>query len=184
MTARLRREDGFGLIELITALVILNIAIFALFAMFEAGVLSIARAGRTSTAAVLAEKQLELYRSLLYQDIGLDSVLVTAAGADTVHTADTAEWNGGVQEIVAPPTCTPAIDRCMPVRTSVTGPDNHLYRLDTYIRSVTPPSNGRPVKQVTVAVRRQESSTTILAELTATFDLSTGCVYGSTTAPC
>ena len=183
MIARLRREDGFGLIELITALVILNIAIFALFAMFEAGVLSISRAGRTSTAAVLAEKQLELYRSLLYQDIGLNDTLVVAAGSDTVHTSDTAEWNGGSQLIVAPPTCTPAIDRCMPVRTSVTGPDNHVYRIDTYMRSVTP-SSGRPVKQVTVAVRKQESSTSILAELTATFDLSTGCVYGSTTAPC
>jgi type II secretory pathway pseudopilin PulG len=181
--AKLRREDGFGLIELITALVILNIAIFALFAMFQAGVLSISRAGRTSTAAVLAEKQLELYRSLLYQDIGLNDTLVTAASSDSVHTSDTAEWNGGVQEIVSPPTCTPAIDRCKPVRTSVSGPDNHVYRIDTYIRAVTP-SSGRPVKQVTVAVRKQESSTTILAELTATFDLSTGCVYGSTTAPC
>ena len=183
MIARLRREDGFGLIELITALVIMNIAIFALFAMFQAGVLSIARAGRTSTAAVLAEKQLELYRGLLYQDIGLSDVLVVAAVTDSVHTSDTAEWNGGVQEIVLPPTCTPAVDRCMPVRTSVTGPDNHVYRIDTYMRSVTP-SSGRPVKQVTVAVRKQESNATILAELTATFDLSTGCVYGSTTAPC
>ena len=179
MIARLRREDGFGLIELVTALVILNIAIFALFAMFEAGVLSISRAGRTSTAAVLAEKQLELYRSLLYQNIGLESSLVTAAASDSVHTSYTAEWNGGAQTILAG--CTTALDRCKPVRTAVVGPDGQQYRIDTYIRPVTPAS-GRAVKQVTVAVRRQESSTTILAELTATFDLATGCVYGSTTA--
>ena len=181
MIRRLRREDGFGLIELITALVILNIAIFALFAMFQAGVLSISRAGRTSTAAVLAEKQLELYRSLLYQNIGLEASLVTAAGSDAVHTSDTAEWNGGTQTTIA--SCTTVLDRCKPVRTSVTGPDGHVYRIDTYVRPVTPTS-GRAVKQVTVAVRKQESSTTILAELTATFDLATGCVYGSTTAPC
>lgn len=176
MIARLRREDGFGLIELITALMILNIAIFALFAMFEAGVLSISRAGRTSTAAVLAEKQLELYRSLLYQDIGLESTLVTAAASDTVHTSDAVEWNGGSQVIVSAPTCTPAIDRCKPVRTAVVGPDGQQYRIDTYVHAVTPTS-GRPVKQVTVAVRKQESSTPMLAELTATFDLATGCVY-------
>lgn len=181
MIERLRREDGFGLVELVTALVIMNIAIFGLFAMFNAGVLSMARASRTSTAAVLAEKQMELYRSMLYQDIGLEATLVTAAASDSVHTSDTAEWDGGSQVTAA--TCTTVLDRCKPVRTSVTGPDGKLYRIDTYIRSVTP-SSGRATKQVTVAVRRQESTSQVLAELTAAFDLWTGCVYRSTTAPC
>jgi hypothetical protein len=118
---------------------------------------------------------------MLYQDIGLEATLVTAAASDSVHTSDTAEWDGGSQVTAA--TCTTVLDRCKPVRTSVTGPDGKLYRIDTYIRSVTP-SSGRATKQVTVAVRRQESTSQVLAELTAAFDLWTGCVYRSTTAPC
>lgn len=183
MIERLRRDDAFGLIELVTALVVLNVAILALFAMFNAGVISIARASHTSTAAVLAEKQMELYRALLYQNIGLDQTLVGAA--DSTHqTWDPTEWAGGAQVIVAAPDCTPAIDECKPVRTGVVGPDNHTYRIDTYVRSVTPVS-GRATKRVTVAVRREgDLVANPLAKLNATFDLSTGCVYGSTTAPC
>jgi type II secretory pathway pseudopilin PulG len=178
---RLRREHGFGLVELITTMVILNIAIFALFAMINAGVLSISRASRTSTGAVLAEKQLETYRSLLYQDIGLHASLVSAAG-DAIHVSDTAEWNGGTQVLAT--SCNGSLDRCKPIRTGVVGADNRSYRVDTYVRSVTPAS-GRPTKRVTVAVRREDDlSANPLAKLTGIFDLSTGCVVGSPTAPC
>lgn len=181
MSTRLRREDGFGLVELITTMVILNIAIFALFAMLNAGVLSISRASRTSTAAVLAEKQLETYRSLLYQDVGLHASLVASAN-DAIHVSDTAEWNGGVQVTAA--SCNGSLARCQPIRTGVVGPDNLTYRVDTYIRSVTP-TNGRATKRVTVTVRRENNlSANPLAKLTAIFDLSTGCVVGSATAPC
>jgi hypothetical protein len=181
VTRRLRREDGYGLVELITTMVLLNIGIFALFAMLNAGVLSISRAGRTSTASVLAEKQLETYRSLLYQNIGLDASLVSSAG-DSIHTSDSAEWNSGTQVTVA--SCTTALTRCQPVRTGVTGADGLAYRVDTYIRSVTPAS-GRATKRVTVTVRRENNlSASPLAKLTAIFDLSTGCVVGSSTAGC
>ncbi len=181
MIERLRRDDGFGLVELITTMVILNIAIFALFAMLNAGVLSIGRASRTSTAAVLAEKQQEMYRSLLYRDIGLHPSLVAAAG-DAVHVADAAEWAGGAQVTAA--SCNASLERCQPVRTGVVGPDGRTYRIDTYIRSDTP-AGGRPTKRVTVTVRRESTPpSNPLAKLTAIFDLSTGCVVDSTTAPC
>jgi len=178
---RLRREEGFGLVELVTTMVILNIAIFALFAMLNAGVLSIGRASRTSTAAVIAEKQQETYRSLLYQDIGLHASLVAAAG-DAVHVADAAEWNGGSQVTTA--SCNGSLDRCKPIRTGVVGPDGRTYRIDTYIRAETPAA-GRPTKRVTVTVRRESVPPSgPLAKLTAIYDLSTGCIVGSTTAPC
>lgn len=181
MIARLHREDGLGLVELLTTMVILNIAIFALFAMLNAGVLSISRASRTSTAAVLAEKQLETNRSLLYKDIGLDASLVASAG-DSIHVSDAAEWNGGTQ--VSAASCTTSLDRCKPIRTGVVGADGLTYRVDTYIRAVTPAS-GRATKRVTVAVRRENNlAANPLAKLTAIFDLSTGCVVGSVTAPC
>ncbi len=183
MIERLRREDGLGLVELLMTMVILNIAIFALFAMLNAGVLSISRASRTSTASVLAEKQLEMYRSLLYKDIGLHASLVAAAG-DSIHVSDATEWNAGSQVTVASPSCTAALDRCQPIRTGVTGPDGLAYRLDTYVRSVTPAA-GRATKRVTVTVRRENNlAANPLAKLTAIFDLSTGCVVGSVSAPC
>jgi hypothetical protein len=66
----------------------------------------------------------------------------------------------------------------------VTGADGLAYRVDTYIRSVTPAS-GRATKRVTVTVRRENNlSASPLAKLTAIFDLSTGCVVGSSTAGC
>lgn len=180
MIARLRREDGFGLIELVTALVILNVAIFAMFAMFNAGVLSIARASRTTTASILAEKQMELYRALGYDDVGLHVGAIASAATDTTHTSD-ADWISQASQ-VSVAGCTGALDRCKAIRTGVTGPDSHLYRIDTYVHTTTPTS-GRAVKQVTVAVRRQETMQ-LLAKLTATFDQLTGCVYNSSTGVC
>jgi Tfp pilus assembly protein PilE len=177
---RLRREEGFGLIELITALVILNVAIFAMFAMFNAGVLSIARASRTTTGSILAEKQMEMYRSLGYDDVGLHVGEIASSATDTTHTSD-ADWISQTAQ-VSVAGCNASLDRCKAVRTNVSGPDGHLYRIDTYVHTTTPTS-GRAVKQVTVIVRRQETSQ-VLADLTATFDQLTGCVYNSATGVC
>ena len=180
MIDRLRREDGFGLIELLTALVILNVAIFAMFAMFNAGVLSIARASRTTTASILAEKQMELYRSLSYSDVGLHIGEISSSSTDTTHTSDADRISQAAQVSVAG--CNASLDRCKAIRTDVSGPDSHLYRIDTYVHTTTPTS-GRAVKQVTVAVRRQETLQ-VLAKLTATYDQLTGCVYALLDGAC
>jgi len=177
---RLRREDGFGLVELLSALVILNIALFAMFAMFNAGVLSIARASRTTTASVLAEKQMELYRALRYSDVGLHVGEIASSSTDTTHISD-ADWISQASQ-VSVAGCNASLDRCKAIRTNVSGPDSHLYRIDTYVHTTTPTS-GRAVKQVTVAVRRQETLQ-VLAKLTATFDQLTGCVYDSSSGSC
>ena len=71
LSARLRSERGMGLIELLIAMTVLQIAIFAIFAMMQAGALAILRASRVSAATAMGEQQLELYRGLLYRDIGL-----------------------------------------------------------------------------------------------------------------
>src|SRR5947199_2549567 len=75
---RLRGEKGFGLLELLMAMVMLNIGILALVAAFNSGTVALARASRTSTAAALADAQMERYRALTYGAIVLDSTSVNA----------------------------------------------------------------------------------------------------------
>jgi prepilin-type N-terminal cleavage/methylation domain-containing protein len=57
-------QDGFGLIELLIAMVILNVGLLAIIASFQAGIISLSRASRVTTAAVLADQQMELYRAI------------------------------------------------------------------------------------------------------------------------
>ena len=86
MTARLRSERGTGLIELLIALTVLQIAIFAVFAMMQAGGLAILRASRVSAATAVGEQQLELHRGVLHRDIGLATSGIAAAALDATHT--------------------------------------------------------------------------------------------------
>jgi type II secretory pathway pseudopilin PulG len=59
-----QEEDGFGLIELLFAMVVLNIGLFALMASFQSGATSVSRSSSTSNATVVADKVMELYRGL------------------------------------------------------------------------------------------------------------------------
>lgn len=172
MRARLRSEEGFGLVELLMSLVMLNIGILAIVAAFNSGALALQRASQTSTAATLAEKQMELYRGLQYSAIGL----TLATATDATYTGDTAcvGGSGSCGNIDATsPACPNASfpEACTPSRT-VTGPDKVSYRVDTYITSQAV-SGGRDVKRVTVVVRKT-STLKVLARLVSSFDASTG----------
>src|SRR6185312_14631687 len=61
---RLRSEQGFGLIELLMAMVMLNIGILAVVAAFNSGIFALNRASRITTASALADSQMEAYRAL------------------------------------------------------------------------------------------------------------------------
>src|SRR5437867_9303696 len=85
---RLRSERGFGLIELLMAMVMLNIGILAIVAAFNSGMVALNRASKISTASALADSQMELYRAITYNSIGLDS---TALGSvDNTYKCDSA----------------------------------------------------------------------------------------------
>jgi Tfp pilus assembly protein PilE len=167
MRARLRNEDGFGLIEVLIAIVMLNVGILALVAAFNSGALAIQRASQAATASTLAEKQMELYRAQIYVNVALDTSATATASGNSVYAGDTAYNATQVTKICNSPI--PA--QCNPMRT-VTGPDDVSYRIDTYIVSYTP-TNGRPVKRVTVVVRHGTTTRT-LARLTSSFDEATG----------
>jgi type II secretory pathway pseudopilin PulG len=71
--ARLADEKGFGLIELLFALVMLNVGIFALMGTFSAGAVAITRSATTSNGTAVADKVLEVYRGLQNKAIYLNA---------------------------------------------------------------------------------------------------------------
>jgi type II secretory pathway pseudopilin PulG len=67
--ARLGKEEGFGLVELLMAILMLNIGILAIVAAFSSSSIALRRASRVATASALADAQMELYRALKYDSI-------------------------------------------------------------------------------------------------------------------
>jgi len=61
---RAREEKAFGLIELVFAMVMLNVGILALVATFSSGALAISRSAYASNASAVADKTMEVYRAL------------------------------------------------------------------------------------------------------------------------
>jgi Tfp pilus assembly protein PilE len=168
LSARLRAEGGFGIVELMIAMTVLNIGLLALMAAFANGVTTSRRASRAATASTLADIQMELYRALTFGAITLDMSSVPVSAPYTTDAAYSSSMVTG--------TCSGAVSanpQCNASRT-VTGPDHGTYRLDTYIVPMTP-ENGRTAKQVTIVVRgAQQLSGPALARRSSIFDESTG----------
>jgi Tfp pilus assembly protein PilV len=159
MMRRLRSEAGFGLIEMLAAIVLIDIAILTLLLTLNSGMVSLRRSAELSTASVLADKQMEQYRAGTYSAIYLDST--SLASVDSTYTGDSAYSTTQVNQ-----TCSPLASRCMPTQT-VTGPDGKSYRIDTYIALDTTPGL-TSAKNLTVVVRRT-GTTPVLARAQSTF---------------
>jgi type II secretory pathway pseudopilin PulG len=175
---RLRNEGGFGLIELLMAITMLNIGILAIVAAFNSGIVTLRRSSLTATASVLADQQMELYRAVTWDQIVLDST--SLGGTDNTYKCDSALGascpNSTSSEIST--TCSPMTNQCNPSR-SVVGPDRHTYRVDTYIVSDHPTATSRTVRKVTVVVRDGQKLSRTLARETSTFDCSTALPYAA-----
>jgi Tfp pilus assembly protein PilE len=170
----LRDEGGFGLVELLIAMVVLNLGLLALLAAFISGSTAVRRASRIATASTLADTQMELYRALTYGAIALDPSTIPATAP---YTADSAYSGSQVTGTCSGPVS--SHPECNASRT-VTGPDHGTYRVDTYIVPCGPPtacgpSTARAFKLVTIAVRDTQSlSGPALARASSSFDESTG----------
>jgi len=79
---RAREEEGFGLIELAIAMVVLNVGIFALIAAFQSGTLAVSRSAKVSNATVVADKTMEVFRALKNSAIYLNAP--TSSGGNDV----------------------------------------------------------------------------------------------------
>ncbi len=67
--ARMRDEDGIGLIELLIALLVLNVGIFATLGAFTSAASTLKRSSRISTAAAIADQEIEALHNLKYSQI-------------------------------------------------------------------------------------------------------------------
>lgn len=180
MRARLRSQEGFGLIELLMAMVMLNIGILAIVAAFNSGIVTLNRASRISTAAALADKSMETYRALPYA-----CIYENTPGTDSTYTGDTAY--DSTFQITTGSSCGTAPPAASGTQT---GADRKSYRVDTFVvwtcssgsvsgSSASPvcagAGAGRPLKKVTVVVRNASAlSARPFARIASTFDASTG----------
>jgi hypothetical protein len=73
--------------------------------------------------------------------------------------------------------CSPVTVQCTPSQT-ITGPDHHIYRVDTYVLNDHPIAASRTVRKVTIVVRDGKKLSKVLARSTSTFDCSTALPYG------
>lgn len=67
--ARIREERGIGLIELLIALLVLNVGIFATLGAFTSGSIALRNASHVSTAAAIADQEMEKLRNSSYATI-------------------------------------------------------------------------------------------------------------------
>jgi type IV pilus modification protein PilV len=159
ITPRASTEDGFTLIEVMLALLVLSIGILALVAAYSSGYLALKRATQVSSATLLADSQMERYRALQYSSIGLNTSCGASCAEDSTYKGDTA-YSSTAQVT----TCSTTDPTCLPTQTR-TGPDGRSYRVDSYVAyscvtgtlstspSVSCSSGQNPVKLVTVVVR-------------------------------
>jgi Tfp pilus assembly protein PilV len=171
LLGRARSAEGFGLIELLMAMIILNVGILAIVAAFNAGIISLNRASRVTTAAVLADQQMELYRAIRHDSVRLAAATIPGTAP---YTTDAAYTCSGCSTQITTPACAgpPYPDECNASR-QATGADGKLYRINTYIRQTTP-TNGEPVKNVTIVVRDDADQTRVFARQASSFHESTG----------
>ena len=99
-------EGGFGLIELLIAMTVMVIGITAIVAGISSGMVALNRASHASTAATLADIQMEGYRRVKYTDASLAPTCSAGTSASTDCFAGTTK----------------------------TGPDGRSYRIDTAVR--------------------------------------------------
>jgi type II secretory pathway pseudopilin PulG len=157
---RLEGEEGFTLIELTLAMLVLTIGILALVAAYSSGYVALKRATRVSSATVLADTQMERFRALQFTAIKLNTSCGATCTQDSTYTADTAY--SSANQITG---CATTDQSCLSTQT-LTGPDNKSYRMDTFIDwacasgtltttpSVSCSTGQNPVRVVTVVVRK------------------------------
>lgn len=157
MHMRVRNEEGFLIIELLAAVVIITVALLALLGSYDEAWFSVRSGAKDSSAGMIANNQLELYASLQYSSIGLDATtLATTKSSDTTYTSDEAALPGSGTDVTISGCGTSA--QCLPVQT-VKGADGKSYRLETFIRLIANPTGTSWNEKVVTVIVRDPSKT-------------------------
>lgn len=184
---RLGAEDGFGLIELAMAMVVLNIGILAIVAAFNSGAVALRRASTVANSTAIADTYLERYRGYRNCQIYLDTAANGGIPSTGTYAADPAYNASQITQTypltgAIPASCSLGSGSwtCPTVPTSaqlgvtahnacMLGPDGRTYIVDLYIVAVTITGGGTQ-KQVTVVVRDPANSTKSLVRESSMFD--------------
>ena len=177
-------ERGIGLVELLIALTVLSVAVAGLVAVFASSAVALQVSEQRGTALTLAESQMEVYRTAPFTGIRIDGTLIPASASDpynTAHASDSTIPPSTGQAVAGQPGDDACPDSelptaCDPVQASVSGPDGHTYRVDTYVdyvydnayMTIRPPAAGLTLKRVTVVVR-DTRTLAILARASSAF---------------
>ena len=175
---RATRQDGMTLVEVLIAMLVLAVALFALVEGLGSGILAVQRATKTSSAGVLADKQMEAFRGLTF-----DQIATTTAPTDGIYNNTSQPFSSpytatAAQRIDTLGSCPGGQIYCLPTQTvSVQG---GTYRIDTYVSWQCPSgswvstspncSSARAVKQVAVVVRAATTPYKTLFSETSNFD--------------
>jgi Tfp pilus assembly protein PilV len=81
LAAKLRGEEGVGIVELLIAVLVLNIGIFATIGAFTSAATTIRSASRISTAAAIADQTVESLHNVKYSNI-VNQAATNTTGAD------------------------------------------------------------------------------------------------------
>jgi type II secretory pathway pseudopilin PulG len=165
---RVRSEHGSMLIELLIAMTFLAVTIGALMTVYTSTVLSLRHTSIEGNALTVVDKQLEIFRTLPYGSIALDSSTIPSA-SDVYATSPPNNLSAAQKSSI---TSGQTTGGTYSATQTVTGPDNRTYRVDTYVFPNTP-SSGQAGKQVTVAARLMTGTTAgpIRAQAVSPFDV-------------
>jgi type II secretory pathway pseudopilin PulG len=81
------------MIELVAAMTIMMVGLLAVFGLFQSGIVQLRRASTVTTAGALADAEMERFRAVRYDTLGLDESAITALVAaenPDVYAADEA----------------------------------------------------------------------------------------------
>ena len=148
MRSRVREEAGIGLIEVLIATTVMAIGIFAVVAGFSSGFSAINRASKHTTAAALADKQMETLRRGTWASIS------SIAGAPVTGPDGRTYFMATAVALTCPDESTPT---GAPLMCTVSVP--------------APPVTSFPVKRATVTVKDGSTAAApVLITESATFD--------------
>jgi type II secretory pathway pseudopilin PulG len=150
-------EKGFGLIELVIAMVMLNIGIFALVATFQSGALALSRSASISSGTAIADKVMEVYRGMQNKAIYLN--------APSGGGGDVSGWPNGI------PNSTSSW------YTKYQG-DTGAYNNAVYYNYTTPSSSPLWVTQSTTGTGYSPIPATVTAAVPSTATAATKAVQG------
>lgn len=170
------------MIEMIVTMVVITVALLTLGAAFDAAFFSLHQSARKSAAANLAEQQLELFNTMSYTQIGLDSTKLTSVkAADSTYSSDDAGLSGsdysascGSYNFCKPVQCT-TCTYPVPKSDDPVGSDGRHYKVETFTKKVTHAlwgtTGSNVTKIVTVIVRDPNlSGSPIVYQASSGFD--------------